>query len=130
MKKEEEVQFGFTVGDLATDSRGRTDCNICYRPFVVAEVEIMLSGFTVCPSCVLSGPRTVATATERASRNKARLEPWGDTPTDRQGIARCYREVSKELRRIESFEELPGGVMAVAIAGVATKDRARRRKAV
>lgn len=127
-----EVRFRFAHEDLAGDEDGKVGCDICGGRFDYPEVEIMFRGYTVCPACVLSGPQAVAGAMERNGRDEEHFKRIGrleEDPVDRRDVMRDYLRASRDLGRVKSFMDIPGGVVAIAIAKVTVPGRPRRRKA-
>jgi hypothetical protein len=110
---------------------GKVRCNICFEHFAAPEVEISIHGFTVCPACIQSGPKAAADLAEHNAVTQSRLELWEEDPIDQLGIAKQYLATANELRGVESFYDISGGPLAVAIASVKPEDirRGSRRKA-
>lgn len=126
-KKEKEIRFEFASGDLEPDQKGYVRCDICYCDFPEPDVEIMLRGYTVCPGCVISGPVDVAAEAKRTARSKDRIAQREKDPDDQRDIAADYRVLVKQLRGVDSFENIAGGFVALAIARATAKGGLRRR---
>ncbi len=126
--RKEEVRFTFDDGDHSGAVRGKTQCGICSGRFKMPEVATNLCDFFICPSCVLSGPVAVAEEAKRTAGDKDRLAAmWNcEDPDDARGMASEYRALVTKLRRVKSFYELPGGLIALAIAGVTAENGAKR----
>jgi hypothetical protein len=127
-KKEEEIRFQFASEDQVADEKGHIRCDICYFDFPEPDVEIMLRGYTVCPGCVLSGPAAVAADAERTAGNKVRLAQRDKDPDDQRDVAADLRVLVKQLRRVDSFGNIAGGPVALAIARATAKGGLRRRR--
>lgn len=132
-EKREKIRFRFASDDgLHLQRGGKFQCNLCDHYFVVPGIDVTLYWFTICPSCILSGPAAVVAEAKRFAEDKDRIKRiWeitdsGTGPQDATDLAGQYRGLALRLRGIGSFEEIPGGAVAVAIAGVATKDRPQR----
>jgi len=124
------LQFDFM--DTAPDEGNKVRCGVCFNLFEYPEIGTNLTGFTICPTCVLSGPVAVAAEALRSARNKDRLAIWSEDPDDQRDFASDYRSIARMLRRVESFMDIPGGAHALAIASVKPEDVERgyrRRKA-
>ena len=128
--KDEKIRFQFASEDLVAGHEGYIGCDICYFDFPEPDVEIMLCGYTVCPGCVLSGPAAVASEAERTAGSKDRLARRDENPDDQRDIAADYRALVKQLRRVDSFENIAGGHVALAIARATAKGGLRRRRKV
>lgn len=136
--KETREKFRFEFAseeELNLKAGGKFQCNLCCHYFVVPGVDVTLYYFTLCPSCILSGPAAVAAEAKRFAADKDRIwriwefaDSWSG-PQDAKDLAGQYRSLASRLRGVGSFEEIPGGAVAVAIAGAATKARPRRKKA-
>jgi hypothetical protein len=60
---------------------------------------------------------------ERNAKDKEWLDSWwGYTPEDMEGLRRDYSALAKILHRVESFDLLEGGALAVAIARVQAEE--------
>ncbi|MHB1011653.1 MAG: hypothetical protein ACYC37_01890 [Desulfobacteria bacterium] len=132
MATKKVIRFEFAPADtIALSRKGEFPCRICHHDFVVPEVDITILGFTICPTCILSGPAEVAKDADSNAVFKDVLEMWSEDPIDQKGIKKLYFRLAKALRRLDSFEDLPGGAVAVAIARVKPEDlrRGSRRKA-
>ncbi len=127
-KKEEEIRFQFASEDLEAGQKRHIRCDICYSDFPEPDVEIMLRGYTVCPGCVLSGPVDVAAEAERTAERKDRLAQRDEDPDDQRDIAADSRVLVKQLRHVDSFENIAGGHVALAIARATSKGGLRRRR--
>jgi hypothetical protein len=141
-KEEQGLRFMFDSAEaLALDSKGRFTCNFCYRDFVVPEIDIMIRGLSICPSCIQAGPHAVAAEAERTAGDETRIARFEPNPDDAHDVVKEYLLIAKRLRRIDSFADIPGGYVAVAIAyappndprrphgGLRPKDVGRGRKA-
>ena len=77
MTKEEEkekLRFRFaSEDDLFLTRGGKFKCNLCDHYFVVPEIDITLHWFTLCPSCILSGPAAVAAEAKRCAAAEDRM---------------------------------------------------------
>jgi hypothetical protein len=83
------------------------------------EVATTLGGFFICPSCVLSGPAAVAAEAKRTAGDKDRRAMWlCDDPADTESIAKECLALASGLRRVKSFYEIRGGMVALTIASV------------
>ena len=126
------LRLRFDFGDTGADEKGMVRCDFCFNLFEYPEIGINLTGVTMCPACVLSGPAAVAAEALRSARNNDRLVVWGEDPDDRRDIANGYRSIAKMLQGVGSFLDVPGGAHALAIANIKPKDVERgyrRRKA-
>jgi hypothetical protein len=141
MAKNEELRFSFGSGEDLADSNGRAECDICCAGFEVPEVEITIRGFIICPSCIQAGPQAVAAEAKISARDKYRIANRCEDPVDQRDQKKKYLIVAKQLRCFDSFMDLPGGYVAIAIAyappndprrphgGLRPKDVGRGRKA-
>ncbi len=120
------VSFNFSVEDGARTiaPHGRTDCEICNEKFDLPEVETELYWMTICPSCIRRGPKAVAADLEKnaGSTEYLFLACRSDDPRDLTSLKRQYLRVAKTLRQIDSFRDLPGGAIALALATVPPED--------
>jgi hypothetical protein len=84
-------------------------CDFCGAPYPSLGVQVNFSnGYEICASCLLKGPKVVATeTTHRQAREFHSM------------IRRWFMNVkgfANKLKTIDDFRDLPGGVMAVKIA--------------
>ncbi len=125
-KENHGLRFRFESADsLAMDSEGRFWCQFCHQDFVVPEIDVMIRGLSVCPSCIQSGPLGLAAEAERTAGDRARIARFEPNPVDAPDVVKEYLLIAKRLRRIKSFDDIPGGAVAVAIAGVKPEDLRR-----
>ena len=76
-------------------------CDFCRKEYETMGVQVSFRcGFEICPACLLAGPQAVA-AKARKSRSKER------------------QESAEVLGILDTFTQLPGGVLAVKIAEAA-----------
>ena len=136
-KEEQKIRFEFTGhyhSDLLIDRYGRVKCDICEKWSKYVHVGVVLDDFLICPTCVLSGPQALATEVSRIAGDKDYIaRKWGypDTSLGRQdiaGMARAYRSLAKVFRGIGSFEDLPGGTVAMAVAKTLLAPAAGRKR--
>ena len=125
-KQEVEVKFAFDDGDCSGAARGKTTCGICFGRFKMPQVATTLRGFFICPSCVLSGPAAVAAEANRTAGSKDRLEKLCEDPADGRDIGKEYRALANRLRRVKSFYEIRGGMVALTIASVTAVNGSKR----
>jgi hypothetical protein len=129
-KENHGLRFMFDSADsLALDNKGRFWCQFCHQDFVVPEIDVMIRGLSVCPSCIQSGPLGLAAEAERTAGDKKRIARFESDPDDAPDVVKEYLLIVKELRRIKSFHDIPGGAVAVAIASVKPEVRRRRKAA-
>lgn len=84
-------------------------CDFCGAAYNSLGVQVkFLNGYEICASCILKGPKVVASeTTKRPAREFHSM------------IRRWFMHVkgfANKLRTIDDFRELPGGVLAVKIA--------------
>ena len=113
--KMEAPKFMFSTDTWATNRKGEAVCNICRGKFVfVQEVEVDIDDFLICPTCIMCGALRAASACERNAEDKKWLtRQWRVELAE--GVSEGYLKLAKALRRVESFDLLEGGVLAVAI---------------
>ncbi len=132
-RKAKEIIFQFTGNsdcDMTTLRRGKLHCDICVGWYKSPHVEVCLHGFTICPSCIKAGPAALATKATRIAGDKDWIWRVWDLK-DQEGLesfTRAYRELAERLRGIRSFEDLPGGKMALGVAGVLQAPAAGRKR--
>jgi hypothetical protein len=123
----QEVEFAFDDGSCSGAARGKTRCGICTGRFTMPEVATTLGEFLICPSCVLSGPAAVAAEAKRTAGDKDRSAMWEcEDPADTRSIAKECLALASRLRRVKSFYEIRGGMVALAIAGVTAGNGSKR----
>ncbi len=143
MKKSKGLRFMFD-GDFSPEideaplQRGTLQCDFCGTRFKSPHIEVSIDGFTIGPACILSGPAAVATEAKQIAEDPDRVARiWGydlTKPNDRSdtsSMAKLYRSLASALRGVHSFEDLPGGKMALGVAEVlqAPADRRKRKAA-
>lgn len=135
MKKKLEIKFEFTGdfhSDFVPDRYGRIECGFCGARYKSPCVGVVLYEFTICPSCIQKGLPAIAAEAERISKDKGWIsQKWGEKdPEFLESMADGYRELHLGLRGLRSFEELPGGKVALGVAGaLKLEDRGRKGKA-
>ena len=136
MKKAKETRFEFS-GNYHSEldlSCGKVKCDICEQRSKYIHVAIVLDDFLICPACLQSGPAAVAAELERIAGDKDHItRQWGysDSSLDRVNISdmcRGYRKLAKLLRGLDSFEDLPGGKIALGVAEVLQAPAAGRKR--
>ncbi len=121
-----QARFDFLApSTLAVRKARKLRCNFCYHDFTAPEVEISIHGFTICPTCIQWGPKEAVDKATRNAADSSRLATWAEAPGDQQGIAKLYLETAKLLRRFNTFAEIPGGYVAIAIAYAPPNDPRR-----
>jgi hypothetical protein len=121
-----QARFDFIApSTLAVRKAGNVRCNFCYCDFTAPEVEVSIHDFTICPSCTQWGPKEAANKATRNAADESRLATWGEAPEDQRGIAKQYLATAKALRRFDTFAEIPGGYVAIAIAYAPPNDPRR-----
>jgi len=135
MKKKAGVRFEF-AGDFHSsfnpDSKGRIKCDFCGEWYKASGVCVVLYEFTICPSCIQTGPHAIAAEADRMSKDKARIaRQWGEKAPDfSESMAQEYHKLHQALQGIRSFGELTGGKVALGVAGaLKRKDRGRKGRA-
>lgn len=125
--------------DVIPDRWGRVHCDICGARFKLPPVSAMLEEFLVCHTCIQAGPAAVATEAERIAGDKDRIMrrwEYTDSPRDRaetmqediESMASGYRSLAAGLRGLRSFEDLPGGKIALGVAEVLQASAGRRKR--
>lgn len=131
MAKKEEARFDFESATyMNLDDKGRFRCEICHRKFLVTGVDITIFDFTICSSCLKSGPQVVAYKAMQNAEDKDRIaEEWQydeSDPLDQQniaGMAKQYRTLARQLQGLDSFEDLRGGKFAMEIVNTPADQR-------
>ncbi len=135
-RKVEGIRFEFAGNngsDMTTPRRGRIHCDICEESYKSPHIEVCLSGFTICPSCIKAGPAAVAAEAKRFAGDKDRIvRTWGYSNSnpvqeDIACMASGYRSLASKLRGLRSFEDLPGGKIALGVAEILKSSAARRK---
>ncbi len=128
MKKVKGIRFEFSGNyhsDMVPDRWGRIRCDICGARNRSTGVNVVLDDFLICPACICTGPAAVAAEAKRIAGDKDRIaEIWDYAESDNdlekdffQSMSRGYRGMAMALRGVHSFEELPGGKIALGVAG-------------
>ena len=124
-------EFAGNSGSSMTDLRqGKLHCDICRGWFKSPHVEVCLHGFTICPSCIKAGPAALATKATRIAGDKTWIvRVWGSMDQESlENFIRGYHNLATGLRGIRSFEDLPGGKMALGVAEVLQAPAAGRKR--
>jgi hypothetical protein len=117
------------VGDFGNCALGTpVSCGFCGEPATDTEASVTLDWFDICPACILSGPKHVAGLADRVAGNAAWIRTrYGYDGTgfsdseDAENMVKAYRVTANKCAALESFKDLPGGVVAVAIAAEFTR---------
>ncbi|MHB1011942.1 MAG: hypothetical protein ACYC37_03435 [Desulfobacteria bacterium] len=99
------MEKGFTFEEGYFDLH----CDFCGKRYESLGVQVSFAfGYEICPSCLLKGPKVVASDTmKRPAREFHSV------------IRRWFMSVkgfANQLKNIDDFRDLPGGVLAVKIA--------------
>ena len=110
---------GFVFGE----GKNPPCCDFCGKEYESLGVQVDFGWvfYEICPSCLLKGPKAVATETAR--RPAREFNP---------SIRRWFMEVKEfanKLKTVERFENLPNGILAVKIAEGWRAEMERRGKA-
>lgn len=120
------MRFEFMGYGPSTPAHGRRhkwDCNICFTRTQQPDVLIEFNDMSICPACVRPGPAAVAERAIAVSKDTALIAKEWDMPLeDAPVMVPAYRKLAAFLRKVASFEDLPGGAVAVAIANTKPKD--------
>lgn len=119
--RQDEGDFGcceFSPG------KGVLRCGYCCGPLGVKKGAsgLTLMWVDICPACVLSGPKHVATLSMHLAGDVRKISALYGHDCSKSGKADAasmgieYRKIAKKCRSLASFEDLLGGVVAVAIA--------------
>lgn len=134
MGRKPVFEFAGNSGSSMSDlRRGKLHCDICEEWFKSPHVEVYLDGcFTLCPSCIKAGPAALATKAMRIAGDKDWIRRvWGlkeEELEDLESYANGYRNLALGLRGVRSFEDLPGGKMALGVAEVLQAPAAGRKR--
>ena len=138
-KEQKGIRFKFRGDyeiDDPLDQKGRVQCDICAERFASPDLEVDLDGFTICPVCLQAGPAAVTAMAKRIAGDKEWIaRGWGYTnlgspltQKDVASMAKLYRKLVAGLRGIRSFEDLPGGKMALGVAEILQAPAAGRKR--
>ncbi len=82
-------------------------CDFCGKGYQGLGVQInMECGLEICPDCFLSGPKVAASKLLSPHRKDARIE----------GMPEFLHEAAEIIGRLDTFTQLPRGIMAQKIA--------------
>lgn len=103
------VERGFNFGMDGTDCHYAPVCDFCGKHYESPGVQVIFAiSYEICPSCLLKGPKVVASETTRRPAREFH-----------EGIRRWFMEVkgfANKLKAFDDFRELPGGILALKIA--------------
>ena len=105
-RKDAMEEYGFTFGQDGTWN-DPPKCDFCGKGYQGLGVQITMEcGMEICPDCFLEGPKVAARMLLSPYREDARIE----------GQPKYLLEIAEVIGRLDTFTQLPRGIMAQKIA--------------
>ena len=98
--------YGFTFGQDGTWNDPPL-CDFCGKGYQGLGVQInMECRLEICPDCLIAGPKAAASKLFSPHHKDAGME----------GMAECLHDAAEVIGRLDSFTQLPRGILALKIA--------------